>query len=194
MDKYKNTPAQLKDAYKYKSMRVRTDEIISSVIKHYKGGDILDVGEPNLLSSELEEKLNVKIDHTEGDLDFIFYSPKLNYDLIIFSHVIEHLMNPLGCLTSLKERLTDNGKLIIAYPIKFKKGRHHFHEIPLEDMKNLISKAGLKILDIEEHKVKNNFNLGIRPIIKRIISYFFDRNYIIVCEKRNETKRKIFFL
>ena len=90
MDKYKNTPAQLKDAYKYKSMRVRTDEIISSVIKHYKGGNVLDVGEPNLLSSELEEKLDIKIDHTEGDLDFNFYSPKLNYDLIIFSHVIEH--------------------------------------------------------------------------------------------------------
>ena len=189
MDKYKNTPAQLKDAYKYKSMRVRTDEIISSVIKHYKGGNVLDVGEPNLLSSKLEEKLDVKIDHTEGDLDLYFYTPKLYYDLIIFSHVIEHLMNPLLCLMSLKEHLTDNGKIIIAYPIKFKKGSHHFHEIPLEDMKNLISKSGLKILEIEEHKVKNNFNLGIRPIIKRIISYFFDRNYIIVCLRCGEEFR-----
>lgn len=39
-----------------------------------------------------------------------------NFDIITSFHVIEHLKNPIKILTTLKELLNDNGKLIIEVP------------------------------------------------------------------------------
>ena len=66
---------------------------------------VLDVGGRNPLTEALESEHNIKIDNTTGDLDLHFKTPYNNYDIIIYSHTIEHQFNPLFTLLELKNVL-----------------------------------------------------------------------------------------
>lgn len=87
-------------------------------------------------------------------------SDEKRYDVIFLSHVLEHVRNPVKELSSAKDNLSDNGKIILRIPISssyaFKKynrywfqidaPRHHF--IPaFNGLVHLFDKVGLEIHD-----------------------------------------------
>ncbi|GAH04385.1 unnamed protein product, partial [marine sediment metagenome] len=111
--------------------------------------NVLDIGERNPFTERLEVEFSINIDSTSGDLDKEFICSKKQYDLVIFSHVIEHLFNPLFCLENIKKVLKPDGIMIIACPIKphfLTWGKGHFHEMDDYRFRKLIRRAGFVIL------------------------------------------------
>ena len=145
-------------------------------IKPYVNGTILDIGGENHFSKVMKGKLRVPIDNTTGDIDYGINAPLNKYNLIICSHIIEHVMNPLVVMNGIREHLS--GKAIIIYPTTLMqlKGCWHFHEIPPKDMKNLIEKAKLKIERWEVKRFQTGW-FGIRPLIRKI---FYKEHFIVV--------------
>ena len=103
------------------SFRYRDSRIIKHLSKLDLSGYILDIGERTVMTQRMEDALNIKIGNTMGDLDekfFPFEKRDIKYDVIIFSHVIEHLFNPLLCLKGIKKLMKPDATLVICTPIK----------------------------------------------------------------------------
>ena len=184
------------------SFRYRDEKIIEFIGKlECPSRNILDIGERNRLTEKLEQAYSLKIDSTQGDLDensnvakVVKYAPYQchtlhdwdfgYYDLVIFSHVIEHLFNPLLCLENIKLVMKPDALLVICTPVKphfLPWGKGHFHEMDQYRFKKLIARAGLEIIQWE--RFRNGpllSNLGIRPILRKI---FFKEQSFIICKK-----------
>ncbi len=147
--------------------------------------NVLDVGERNPLTERLEIEFDININSTSGDLDKELICPKKQYDLVIFSHVIEHLFNPLFCLENIKKVMKRNGVLIIACPIKpnfLTWGHGHFHEMNNYGFKKLLNRAGFEIIVWEKfHNLRSwKSFMGIRPILRQ----FFRSQTMTICRKQ----------
>ncbi len=160
--------------------------IINDFTFYFRELHVLDIGERNLLTEKIEKEFDIKVDNTSGDLDYEIITPKKKYDIIVCSHVIEHLMNPLLFLENAKKLLADNGRMIIAYPIRFIKYEKHFHEIPERDMRIMLDKAGFEVVRWETYKTDHPFPLGIRPILRIL----FDKNFVLVVKKLNNKQKE----
>lgn len=174
----------------------RSKQIINIIQNHimrdYVIYKILDVGEYNGITNDIENCYNkhmkeIIVDNTKGDLDGDFVIPNKDYDIILMSHIIEHIFNPLHALLKLKEVLSDMGIMIIALPQrpKFLWWDGHYHEIDHYRMKLLLKRAGLKIVNYEKHRVWRkplSYLLGIRPLIR----LFFKTNSVYKVSKRSE--------
>jgi len=132
---------------------------------------ILDVGGRNRLTEALEKEHQVKIDNTVGDLDLQFEAPGSDYDLIIYSHTIEHQFNPLFTVLELKKLLSDNGVLYILMPERGKllwtKG--HYHEIDDYRFGLLMKQADMKIISKRKEKAWRHWTeyfRGVRPFYR----------------------------
>lgn len=140
-------------------------------------GDILDIGQRSPLTDELERHFDIKLDNTDGDLDFDFEISGKQYDIIIFSHTIEHLFNPLSALVKIRKVMTEKSELYIIYPQRphWIWASSHFHEIDDYRFRLLCDKAGLKIKQKDKIKIwyQPDFK-GIRPIFRWIASLFFN--------------------
>jgi|GEM_PF-2981509 len=154
-------------------------------------GRILDIGERNPLTRKLEDHFGIEIDNTIGDLDETFIPNRFEYDVIIFSQVIEHLFNPLFCLENIKRVMHKNSVLIIGTPIKpghITTNFRHFHEMDEYRFKKLIQRAGLRIIDWQKNYAYNNINwksfTGVRPFLKM----FYKRTSYVKCIKQEEQK------
>jgi len=144
---------------------------------------ILDVGNRNPFTDFLESNFNVKIDNTIGDLDEAFDIPKPYYDVIIYSHTLEHQFNPLSSLLKLNRVMDDKSFMYVMLPERGKllwcKG--HFHEIDDYRFQLLIKRAGLKIIGKTKNKVWRNWTkylTGIRPLYRLIRE--FNTTYTII--------------
>ena len=147
---------------------------------------MLDVAERNPLTVLMEKKFNIKIDSTTGDLDESFDMPEHDYDLILASHVIEHIFNPLHMLLVLKKALAPDGRMIIILPqrMKFLWTKHHFHEIDDYRMKILFKRAGLKVEKAVKRKVKRGWGTyfrGIRAFLRLFFEY--STTYVVSINK-----------
>ena len=169
------------------TFRHRDEKIIAFIGKlECPTRQVLDIGERNRLTEKLEKAYSLKIDNTEGDLDERFNCPKRRYDLVIFSHVIEHLFNPLFCLDNIKFIMRSDALLVICTPIKphfLPWGKGHFHEMDEYRFKKLIARAGLKIIQWE--RFRNGpllSDLGIRPILRKVL---FKEQSFCICKKIN---------
>ena len=149
-------------------------------IKPYAKGRGLDIGGINSFTKIMNRWLGSEIDNTEGDIDYGIVAPSQDYDFIICSHIIEHVMNPLVVMDGIYKHLADYGKVIIFYPTNIRqlKWNEHFHEIPTYDMKNLIEKAKFKIIKWDKERFRGSC-FGIRPLIRKLFSV----EHIIVLEK-----------
>ena len=141
-------------------------------------GDVLDIAERNYLTELLEQRYNIGIDSTTGDLDIEFICPQKKYDFVYYSHVIEHQFNPLFTLLKIKKILKKNGILILACPVKphwitWDKG--HFHEFDLYRIHKLIERASYKIIEEKQFHYHKGFR-GIRPIL----GSFYPRLYLAI--------------
>lgn len=141
---------------------------------------ILDVGEFNNLSREIIKKFSCQIQNTQGDLDEAFYFPYIQYDLIICSHILEHLFSPIWILKKAR-KFCKNGTLIIFLPCrpKFLWTKNHFHEIDKYRLGALASESGWKIQTVKYHKVWRKwytYFTGIRMFLR----LFFEWNAIYI--------------
>lgn len=154
---------------------------------------ILDVGQRSPLTQALEQHFQVKIDSTEGDLDEQFDIPGRCYDVIIYSHTIEHQLSPLYTLQCLREVLHADGTIYIVVPdrevaglskILWSKG--HYHEIDRYRMGLLIKRAHMFIHKTHRYKSWRNpmfYTKGIRPLLR--LFFEFDLVYEIKLYSRD---------
>ena len=114
-----------------KDDRHNADMITPIIFKHVPGAkSVLDVGcssgallrqvgqhyrarmmgvEPNIY---LREGLNMP---NVGDISELQEGD--NYDLVIISHVLEHLIDPIGMLTIARQHMTSSGRIFVQVPI-----------------------------------------------------------------------------
>jgi len=79
-------------------------------------GDYLNQLPPNYKKTGID----IKIDNKKTNLiqaDFLQYKFKAKFDLIIFSHSLEHMVNPTKAILKAKSLLKNNGKIIISLPV-----------------------------------------------------------------------------
>jgi len=148
------------------------------IMKNYINSEsrILDIGERNPLTGRIEEYFKCHIENTEGDLDVNFNIPSNNYSIILFSHVIEHLFNPLYTLLRIKRVMDNNTVLIILLPQRTKllwtKG--HYHEIDNYRIRLLFKRAGLKVIHNRKDRINRGFWFyltGLRPMLRLLLEY-----------------------
>lgn len=76
------------------------------------------------------------------------------YDVILLCHVLEHLLNPIAALKTIKEHLSKDGLLYISVPnmMNFGMGQivnaHTYYFIP-DNFEYYVECAGLKIIDFD---------------------------------------------
>ena len=150
---------------------------IKTLVKYFHGklfGEVLYVGRSDQLAQTLLDNNDIKMCHTNDDLDTSGSKREPRFDIIIMSHVIEHLFNPLFCLHQLKKELKNSGIIYIILPQrpKFLWTDNHFHEIDDKRMRCLLDRAGLEILEKsrQTHR-KEWFTMffGIRPFLRLLI-------------------------
>jgi len=140
---------------------------------HYK---ILDIGQRSPLTNALERKFKVKIDNTSGDLDTRFTIQSKYYNIVIYSHTIEHQFNPLNTLLRIREVMNETTLLYIFTPDRGKllwcKG--HYHEIDSYRMRLLLQRAGYEILSKKKYKIWRHWTSylkGFRPLLRLFREY-----------------------
>jgi SAM-dependent methyltransferase len=141
-------------------------------------GDVLDIGDRNYFTYILEEKYNVKIDSTQGDLDEEFTCPKEKYDFIHYNNVIEHQFNPLFTLLEIKKHLKPLGLVIFGTPLKPKfitDATCHFNEFNLYQYEKIIARAGLK----EVKRMHYYYQVNIKGI-RLLIGSFYKRQVLSI--------------
>lgn len=108
---------------------------LSNVIKHRKPNNVLDIGGANLklahmvleensikkytvldFSSDKYElhEVNDKITMIRGRAEDLLLQEK--YDLVLLSHTLEHIYDPVKLLRNIREMLTDSGVVLISVP------------------------------------------------------------------------------
>jgi SAM-dependent methyltransferase len=90
-----------------------------------------------------------------ADITELESANKKRFDLISMAHVLEHLTNPVGYLTSLRERfLTRDGFLLIEVPNLFCHDSFeiaHMISFSKHTLDQTIQKSGFKIIKFEAH-------------------------------------------
>jgi 2-polyprenyl-3-methyl-5-hydroxy-6-metoxy-1,4-benzoquinol methylase len=73
------------------------------------------------------------------------------YDLILCSHVLEHVPEPVDFLNVLKKSLSARGRLLIVVPInEIRDNVHHVSKIDRDSIDSWTAAAGLKLVDYQE--------------------------------------------
>lgn len=145
---------------------------ITSFINTKELGSVLDIGARNPLTETLEKYYSIKITNTDIDLDVGKLSGK--FDTVFCFEVIEHLFNPLHLLFEIKKVLKNDGRLFLSTPKgkpHFLWFKHHFHELYETELRNLIDRAGFKIIKLKYYRVIPLWNgfTGIRPFIRMFL-------------------------
>ena len=163
---------------------IKNQEITFKLIDDIGGlkGKVLDIGDRNVVTSLLEEKYNIKIENTTGDLDEkLKLGEKDTYDFVHYNNVIEHQFNPLLTLIQIKEVLKKDGLLILGTPLKPKwitSAKCHFHEFDEYTYINLINRAGFEEIK-RDHFYKQYSIKGIR----NILGSFYNRQVVSILKK-----------
>lgn len=108
-----------------------------------------------------EEYINYGREHHQLDLRSGFLADlddSINADLIIYSHVLEHILDPVSELEEVKKYLNTDGRVYIEVPgiknihknydsniLTYLQNAHTFH-FSLESLKNLLSKCSFKLI------------------------------------------------
>ena len=178
----------VKDTYDFRGNHM-FESHIKNTLSYFKGKlntkqVILDIGSKGPLTEEIETLFNLKIDSTSGDLDIDFQIPNRKYDVVIYSHTIEHQFNPLFTLLKIRDVLTPDGRLYILLPERGKllwtKG--HYHEIDEYRMRILLKRSGLEVESKVRQKIWRNwyyYLTGFRPLLR-----LFKEYHVIYCIKR----------
>lgn len=146
--------------------------------------DILDLGEPNPLGMQLEQR-GYRVRNTDFDLD---RTPEklsgLHAEVVTAFEILEHLLNPLGVLEQLRsERLFASVPLRLWFSSAYRNPNdprdRHFHEFEEWQFDWLLDHAGWEI--IRREKWTNPVRkAGIRPLLR----LFTPRWYVVEAVRR----------
>jgi hypothetical protein len=114
--------------------------------RHHLLHPSLDIGEKNYIGTYLGIE-----DNTEPcDFNFWINAPKRTYKTITCFEVLEHVMNPLRFVLTLKGRLDKDGRLYLSTPaipfISWYQWNEHFTEYKEANLEILFEYAGFKIV------------------------------------------------
>ena len=142
---------------------VQTANKIKGAIKYLKDkirkkDRVLDIGCKSPMTTAIIKAFNIIIDNTEGDLDISFTTPRNKYDVIIYSHTIEHQFNPLYTLLEIKKLMHHESILYIFLPERGKLlwTNVHYHEIDNYRMRILLERAEFKVLSKKYFKERRS--------------------------------------
>lgn len=130
----------------------------------------LDIGPPNAFGKALGIR-----DNTSGDVNEGVYPPSSSrsncYDLIFFSEIIEHLMNPLRPLQDCFYYLRRGGILVVSTPIPnviFYQSKHHLTEYRPDRLRQVFSYVGFEIVGYKKISIwdKKFMFYGVRPFLR----------------------------
>lgn len=142
----------------------------------------LDIGDRSTITPELEKYFGFKFDNTSIDLDYAWIPNK--YNVITCFEVLEHLFNPLNCLTEINHALLPGASLYISTP-KHKPyflWGDHFHEMHEKQILALFNRAGFEIIRRE-----TIFTVPLRSLLTGIrpwIRLFYDRVWLFELRRR----------
>jgi hypothetical protein len=129
---------------------------------------IYDLGEYSPMTKLLQQNFNV---YTFDSVDFN-KSFKIKAGTIFALEILEHLMNPLLFMESIKNSLLPNGIVYLSMPRvwpQFLMGDRHFYEIPDDKFKWLLDEVGLVIVKKDTVSIRGMLKyhwFGIRPIMR----------------------------
>lgn len=140
------------------------------------GGTVLCMGGNSLFDDVIVNHFKLEKFVTVGDLDFgVKANGRIDrLDAVFCFEVIEHLMNPLFAMNSLREYCDKNTKVFLSYPIR----QHlfwwegHFHEMDRDRFLTVIESAGFEVVRYERHIVWDHplfYLSGIRPFLRLTI-------------------------
>lgn len=142
---------------------------------------VLDVAGPSVLGKYAAEK-SKKYFYTTGELDETKWTvnTKDKVDVVLFWEVLEHLLNPLLFLTTLKSKCQFD-YCVVTFPTRpsWLWTNLHFHEMRLDRFEYLCKRAGYKIVAYKYDKIPCNFGSvfkGIRPLIR----YFYNPHLNVI--------------
>jgi 2-polyprenyl-3-methyl-5-hydroxy-6-metoxy-1,4-benzoquinol methylase len=120
-----------------------------------------------------------------------YYQDRKKYDVVHLHHVLEHVRDPKGTLLGIREKLNENGILILEVPNQFfslktelyaKLGKanfekslnpyHHIYFFSPYTLKKMLLKTDFKILelnDVSKHPSKSNFKNTIKHLLSSIL-------------------------
>jgi SAM-dependent methyltransferase len=170
------------DSFEQRLHQKRSVKYVLQYINRNSKFEILDIGQRSPLTDAIEQALNLKLDNTSGDLDFSVIAPKKSYDIVIYSHTIEHQFNPLYTLVEIYKLLKDDGMLFIMLPERGKLlwDKGHYHEIDAYRFKELIERAGFSIVRKDTQTPWRNpffYLTGLRPFMRLFLEK--NANYIL---------------
>lgn len=147
----------------------RRVEIVKDFIGGIPVGRTLDIGPPNAFGQALEIK-----DNTTGDLNDGVVAPSKDYDLILFSEILEHLMNPLQAMRDCYRLLRPGGLCIVCTPKAswhtgfFYQSPHHFTEYKPDRLRKMFEYAGFSVVKYKTINIwDKRFALyGFRPLLR----------------------------
>jgi SAM-dependent methyltransferase len=188
-EEYAKLPHEfIRDTYTFRGNHM-FESNIKLTLDYFKGKlntkqTILDIGGRGPLVDEIEAAFGVKIDSTDGDLDVGFQIPDKKYDVVIYSHTIEHQFNPLFTLLRIEEVMKPDGRLYIMLPERGKMlwANGHYHEIDEYRMRILLRRADLEVESKIRQKVWRtwySYFLGFRPFLRLFLEY-----HAVYCVKK----------
>jgi 2-polyprenyl-3-methyl-5-hydroxy-6-metoxy-1,4-benzoquinol methylase len=120
---------------------------ISEAISIIGAGASYQVVDISKSSLEMARRMinNNSVTYTLSDV-FEFF-PEKKYDFITMGEVLEHVEDPVRLLEKLYELLDENGKVIITTPTNAPAIDHIYLFKNAEDIREVIRKAGFKILE-----------------------------------------------
>lgn len=124
--------------------------------------------------------------------------PQRHFDVVLTSHVLEHLNEPLDNLKLLRTKLKPGGTLVIVLPVE-KHGRvpfamdlnQHLYAWNFRTINNLVQRAGYEVIEnryryaAAQYKLRiiGRFSLRAHYLLTRFIGWLFRRRDMIVVAK-----------
>ncbi len=147
-------------------------------------GKVLDLGVENPFTPLLKQSYpELQITNTSPNIDFDTMPlpyPDQSFDYVFSFEVIEHLINPLWNMQECRRVLREDGKIILTTPKgvfpSFMWMDTHFHEIDRGRLEFLFSRAGLKVLKLDEFNKRPSYwlKMGLfRPALRIVFGGWF---------------------
>jgi len=141
------------------------------IVREFIGLDLcrlhtLDIGPPNAFGKALDFNHN-----TRGDVNEGVSAPSGGYDVILFSEIMEHLMNILTPLRDCHKLLKPGGLLIVSTPIPniiFYQSKHHLAEYRPDRLRQVFEYVGFEVVKYKKINIwDRSFAFkGIRPMLR----------------------------